>query len=242
MVAANLTRSAEAKAALASVDKVYLATNGPDQYVAETNVITAARDSDIRHLVRVSVIGAHQDHFVQLAQVHAQLDQLLKESGIPTTVLRPNWFIENFLGSADTILAHGAIYGSAGDGRVAFIDSRDTAAVAVMALTEGGHVGNEYELTGPEALTFSEAAQRIGAGIGRVVTYVNLDDAAFRSALLGAGVPTGTADVVLQINRNARENHLATVTDTVATLLGRSARSVEAFARDNLRNDVPTPV
>lgn len=232
VVQADLVNKADVQAVLRGATKVYLATNGPDQLAAETNVIHTARASGVQQIVRVSVIGASPDHFVSIARVHHQLDQLLAASGIPGTTLRPNWFMENFFGAADSILQHGAVYGSAADGRVAFIDSRDTAAVVVQVLTEDGHTGKDYHLTGPEALTFTEAVGRLGEGSGRPITYVNLSDADFRGALIGANVPEPFADLFVQINRNARENNLAAVTNTVETITGRPARTLTSFARD----------
>ena len=232
VVQANLTNELEARAALQGATKVYLATNGPDQLVAETNVIHAARAAEVQQIVRISVIGASSNHFVAIARVHHQLDQVLADSGIPSTTLRPNWFMENFFGSTDSIVQQGAIYGTAANGRVAFIDSRDTAAVAVHALLEDKHIGKDYHLTGPEGLTFAEAAQRLSEGSGRAITYVNLSDADFHGALVGAGVPGSFADLYLQINRNARENNLAVVTNTIETITGRPARTLATFAHD----------
>lgn len=232
IVAGDLTNADAVTRVLQGVDKVYLATNGADFYDAETNLIRGAQAASIRHIVKVSVIGASFDNFVVLAQAHAAIEQQLAASGIPATLLRPNWFMENFFGSASTIIQQGAIYGSADEGKVAFIDSRDTAAVAVAALTVSGHEGKEYQLSGPEALTFAEAAQRIGQGLGRDIHYVNLPEQDFQQALIGGGVPAEFTDIFLQINRNAREGNLSKVTDTVATLTGQSARTLEAFAHD----------
>lgn len=232
IIGGDLTSAAAASSALQGVDKVYLATNGPDLLSAETNLINAARSAGVRHLVKVSVIGPSPDHVVLPARTHAALEELLLHSDVPATILRPNWFMENFLGAADGIIHQGAIYGSAGEGRVAFVDSRDTAAAAVAILTESGHEGKAYQLTGPAALTFAEAAEQLAAGIGRPVQYVDLTDEAFDSALTSAGVPSGLAAIYLQINRNAREGNLAETTDTVAQLTGTAPRSLAAFARD----------
>ena len=232
IVEGDLTDADTAARVLRGVDKVYLATNGNDSVVAETTLIRAARAARVQQIVKVSVIGATPQNFVVLAQAHAAIEQELRAADIPATILRPNWFMENFFGAADTIKSQGATYGSAGDGKVAFVDSRDTAAVAVMALLGKGHEGKEYQITGPEALTFAEAAQRIGKGIGRQVAYVNLSDENFQAALLGAGLPAQVAEIFLQINRNAREGNLAQVTNTVAELTGAPARSLEAFAHD----------
>lgn len=233
IVGGDLTVPTDVVRILDGVDQIYLATNGADQLRAEQNLITAATAAGIRQIVKVSVIGASPHHYVWYAQVHAAIEQTLVESGIPATILRPNWFMENFFGSAPTIAAQGAIYGSAGEGRVAFIDSRDTAEVALRVLTEEGHTGKAYQLTGPRALTFAEAAAQLGAGLGRQVQYVDLSDEQFHQALLGAGLPDAVAEVVVQINRNAREGNLATVTDTIETLMGHEPRSLADFVRDH---------
>lgn len=233
IIQGDLGNSAEISAALKDVEKVFLATNGsPQQMELENSFIDAAREAGVRHLVKVSVIGASPNHFVVYAQDHAAIEQHLAASGLAATILRPNWFAENFFGSAETIIGHGAIYGSAEEGQVAFVDSRDTAAVAVTVLTEEGHTGKDYQITGPEALTFAEAAGRLAKGIGRAVNYVNLSDAQFKEALVGAGLPAEIAQTILQINRNARENNLAQVSSTVQELTGKSARPLEDFARD----------
>lgn len=233
IVSGNLMVSADVERVLDGVNKIYLATNGTDQLVAEQTLIAAAKAAGVRHIVKVSVIGASPQHYVWYAQVHAAIEQTLAESGIPATILRPNWFMENFFGSAPTIATQGTIYGSAGEGRVAFIDSRDTAEVALRVLTEDGHAGKAYQLTGSRALTFAEAAAELSIGLERRVEYVDLSDEQFHQALTGAGLPDSVAAVIVQINRNARENNLAAVTDTVKTLTGHEPRSLADFARDH---------
>jgi uncharacterized protein YbjT (DUF2867 family) len=116
---------------------------------------------------------------------------------------------------------------------VAFVDSRDTADVAVHVLTTPGHEGREYVVTGPQALTFEEAARLIGQGIGRDVTYVDLDDEAFAGALAQAGLPAGAVRDVVAINGNARRGALARVSSVVPDLLGRPARPLAQWAADN---------
>lgn len=231
VIVGDLTSAAAASSALQGVNKAYFATNGPDVLRAETNLINAARSAGVQHLVKVSVIGSSPDHFVLPARTHAAIEEVLAQSDVPVTILRPNWFMENFLGAADSI-NQGAIYGSAGEGRVAFIDSRDTAAAAVAVLTGSGHEGKAYQLTGPAALTFAEAAEQLAAGLGRPVQYVDLSDESFHTALTSGGVPSELAAIYVQINRNAREGNLAETTDTVAQLTGTAPRSLAAFARD----------
>ena len=223
IVGGDLTDPRSLAPALVGVEKAYLATSHGDQALMESNFIDAAKEAGVRHIVKVSVIGATHDNFVVLGQVHAAIENKLAASGIPATILRPYWFMENFLGSADTIANQGAIYGSAGDGKVAFVDSRDTAAVAVEALAGQGHEGKEYAPSGPEALTFAEAAEKIGAGIGKD----------FKGALTGKGLPETIAEMFVQINRDARIGTFAEPTGAVEEVTGRPARGLEDFARDH---------
>ena len=233
IIEGDLTDPPSFASALEGVEKAYLATNNGDQALMESNFIEAAKNAGVHHIVKVSVIGATHDNFVVLAQAHAAIEDKLAASGIPATILRPYWFMENFLGSADTIAGQGAIYGAAGSGKVAFVDSRDTAAVAVRALTEEGHEGKEYAISGPEALTFTEAAEKIGASVGKEVKYVDMADEDFKGALTGAGLPEMVAEIFTQINRNARTGTFAETTNIVEELTGRPARTLEDFAHDH---------
>lgn len=235
----DLADAAAVRGALKGVEGAYLATNGADQVQLEQEFIAAARQMELGHMVKVSVIGATPDSPVWLAWGHAAIEQTLTTSGIPATLLRPNWFMENFHGSAPTITAQSAIYGSAGRGRVAFVDFRDTAAVAAAVLTGAGHASQEYVVTGPAALTFAEAAEAFSRALGRTVSYIDLDDEQFRSALTGNGLPEPVAEVFGQINRNARAGNLAKVSTTVADLTGSPARDMRASCANTPRPSPP---
>jgi len=233
IVAGDLTDPSSLGRALRGVERAYLATNGGDQVLMETNFIAAAKDAGVRRLVKLSGILATRPTFNVYAQAHATIEERLAASGIPATVLHPNWFMENFLGSASTIAGEGTVYGAAADGRVAFVDARDIAAVAVATLTESGHEGKIYAITGPEALTFAQAASKIGAGIGRAVRYVDLPDADFQGTLVGAGTPTELVELYAQSFRGARHGIFAEATGAVEALTGAAPRSLEMFARDH---------
>lgn len=233
IVEGDLTDPSSLSAALRGVKKAYLATNGGDQVLMESNFAEAAAGAGVRRVVKVSLVGAARDASTTLARVHAAIEERLAASGIPATILRANHFMENFLGSADTIAGQGAIYGAGGMGRVASVDARDIAAVAVRVLTEEGHEGKRYTVTGPEALTFSEAAQRIETGIGKEVSYVDMSEEDFKGALLGAGLTEMLAEIYAQGHRAVREGAYAEATGAVEKLTGRPPRTLEAFARDH---------
>jgi uncharacterized protein YbjT (DUF2867 family) len=216
------------------VDGAFLVTPGtPEQPALEKAALDAAAAAGVPRLVKVSLIGADPAHYVRFARWQADVEQHLSALGLPATVLRPNWFSDNFLGSAPTISGQGAVYGSAGAGRVGFVDARDIAAVAVAVLADGGHEGREYVVTGPAALTFEQAAAELADGLGRPVSYVDLTDDQLEQALLGASLPAELAADLVSINRNAREGNLDVASTTVQDLTGQAPRSLADWARDN---------
>src|SRR5581483_2434639 len=110
----------------------------------------------------LSVQGADKNSPVKLATWHAESDAYLKANTGSWTVLQPTYFMTNFLGSASTIKKDGAFYGAGKDGKIASIDPRDIAGVAVKALTTDGHAGKTYVLTGKEAFSLQQFGEKIG--------------------------------------------------------------------------------
>jgi uncharacterized protein YbjT (DUF2867 family) len=119
--------------------------------------------SDVRQVVKLSAMGGRDAIF---PRQHAESEDYIKSSGVHYTFLRPNGFMQNIVNyDAPTINTQNAFYGSEGDGKVSRIDLRDVAAVAVKVLTEDGHKGNTYTLTGSEALMYSEIAEMLPASL-----------------------------------------------------------------------------
>jgi uncharacterized protein YbjT (DUF2867 family) len=131
-----------------------------------------------------------------------------------------------------TIATHNAFYAAAGDAKVSTVDVRDIAEVAVAALTESGHKGKCYELTGPQALTHAEMAERLSRALGRQVAFVDILPEAMRDALLGVGFPVWQADGLLEEYTLYRRGAAAAVTSGVRDAIGKAPRSFEAFAHD----------
>lgn len=221
-------------AAMGGVDKVFLVTTA-DQRLAEvqTAAISAARAAGVEHFVKLSVLGAAADAPVQLARWHYRAEEALKASGLSWTVLQPNSFMQNFLGFAPTIVTDGAIYAPVGQGRVSHVDVRDIAAAAVAALTTPGHEGQTYAVTGPEALSYDEAARVIGKAIGKDVRFVDVPPDAARQSMLSSGVPGWLVDdLVVLMNGVYAKGYAAGVSDAVPKLTGRPARSFAQFATE----------
>ncbi|MER7080039.1 Uncharacterized conserved protein YbjT, contains NAD(P)-binding and DUF2867 domains [Saccharopolyspora kobensis] len=156
----------------------------------------------------------------------------VRESGLEWTISRPGWFAQNFSeGFFAEAVAAGELRLPGGDGAVSFVDAEDIAAVVVAALTEAGHSGQIYELSGPEALTLAEAVAAISTAAGREIRYVPLSVEDFVAEQVAQGIPApeaaGFADV-LEPLRNGTDAH---VSDGVQRALGREPRTFAEFAR-----------
>jgi uncharacterized protein YbjT (DUF2867 family) len=220
-------------AAMAGCDHLFLlspSSPGPQQ---EQNVIDAAKRAGVDHVVKQSVLGADPDVPEVFNRRHGQIEQYLAQSGLPHTLLRPNYFMQTFLMSAQPVAGQGVLYGMTGEGRISCIDTRDVAAVAAQVLTSPGHQGKSYGLTGPETLSASEVAERLSAATGRQVRYVNMAPDAFAQALAGAGLPGWLVDALVEYNTLLAGGHGATVTDEVARVTGRPPRTFDQFAADH---------
>jgi uncharacterized protein YbjT (DUF2867 family) len=222
-------------AAMAGCDRLFLLSPPtPRQPQQEQQVIDAAKRAGVAHVVKQSVPWADDpDAGLVFCRWHGQVEQHLEGSGLSYTLLRPSNFMQNFLMSAQPVADQGVLYGMTGEGRVAFIDTRDIAAVAAELLTSPGHQGTSYTLTGPEALTSAEVAERLSAATGHQVRYVDLPPEAFGQALAGAGLPGWLVDGLIEGNTMMAAGHAATVTDEVAKVAGRPPRTFEQFAADH---------
>ena len=140
--------------------------------------------------------------------------------------------MQNFLGLAPIIVSQGAFYQPATDGKVSRVDVRDIAAVAAKALTENGHEGKTYLITGPEALSHDEAARKLSQAIARPVKYVNVTPEDFKKSLLGWGIPEVMADGFNELFAAIRAGCCAVVTNTVEEVAKRRPISFGDFVRD----------
>lgn len=159
---------------------------------------------------------------------------MLQESGLDWTILRPHHFMQNLLDPLTFDREAGVVYSASGDGPIPFIDTRDIAAVAAAVLTEDGHSGATYTLTGPEAVSYREATQTMARVLGRALEYraAPLDEAWRRRR--DAGQPVWLAAAQLAIAEYQRAGGPTTrTTGTVETITGRAPRSIEQFVRDH---------
>jgi uncharacterized protein YbjT (DUF2867 family) len=219
--------------ALAGVERAFLLTSSSEHAQAQQIAfIDAARQSGVAHIVKLSQFGADARSPGRFQRYHAAVEAALQASGIAYTLLRPNLFMQGLLNFRSTIATQDAFYAAAGDAEVSAVDVRDIAEVAVAALTESGHEGKLYELTGPQALTHAEMAERLSRSLGRRVAFVDIPPEAMRDALLGVGFPVWQADGLVEEYALYRRGEAAAVTSGVRDAIGKAPRSFEEFARD----------
>ena len=164
------------RAAFQGCDKLFLlGPNALNQTQLELNAVEAAKAVGVRYIVKQSVMGAEGEAF-SLALIHRPVEKAIESSGMAWTFLRPNSFMQNVVTfMAETIKAESAFYSASGEARIAHVDVRDIAAVAVKALTEPTtHAGQAYTLTGPEAMTYDELAKELSKVLGRSISHISL--------------------------------------------------------------------
>src|SRR5258708_2871820 len=167
-------------------------------------LIDAARAAGVKHVVKLSVTRSLGG--ITVGRWHAAIDAALKNSGMAWTILLPGGFMQNFVGNSAP-RPDGGIYAPVGNAKAAFIDTRDIAAVAVKALTESGHEGKEYTLTGSADVSYTDAAAIMSEVSGRQILFVDVPEAAARQAMLGAHMPEWLVNVILELHAHSKASH-----------------------------------
>jgi uncharacterized protein YbjT (DUF2867 family) len=159
-------------------------------------------------------------------------ERVLQASGAEWTIVRCSWFSQNFSESffLDPVLA-GEVALPAGNVPEPFVDAEDIADVAAAALTEDGHVGRLYELTGPRLLRFDEAIGEIARASGRPIRYMPISSEEFTAGLAEAGVPGDVVALLAYLFGEVLDGRNAQVTDGVRRALGREPRDFADYAR-----------
>jgi NAD(P)H dehydrogenase (quinone) len=185
-----------------------------------TAVIEAAKAAGVAQLAYTGVLGGPDADF-DLAAEHRATEQLILDSGLPYTFLRNGWYTENYTAALSPVLEHGAVVGSAGDGRIASATRADYAAAAAAVLTGEGHLGRAYELSGDTAWSLAEYAAELSRQTGRTITYNEVPAETHLSILTGAGVPEPFARILVDVDAAIARGRLARTTGDLARLAGR---------------------
>ncbi len=224
-------------AALDGVDRIFYLTRPADPRAAEVAapLFEKARALGVRHIVNMSALGASDDSALR------QVELALEASGVPYSLLRPNWFMQNFSSGnyGDMIRGQRGLFLPGAAAACSFIDIHDIAAVAAKLLVGRKPTGTTYVLTGPESLRFAQVAQKISAVAGSPITYMPISDADLASALAAQGMPDYVTDFMLGLFRAMRSGQNAAVTSDVHSILGHAPRSFAAFASESVASFGP---
>ena len=233
LVTADLGDRESLDRAFAGAARVFLLSSpARDQTTLETSGIEAAERAGIEHVVKVSNIpisrlddGLHGNH--------RAIERRLAASPIVSTVLQPSFFtsvLERQLG----LLRRGRFVMPTGDGRIAWIDPRDIAAVAAEVLSRDEPPTGAIPLTGPEALSAAELVDRIVRVTGADVTLLQPDRRRWRADLVASGMDPWLADSTRRLYARVARGALSHVSPCVAQVLGRPPRPIEDWLRDRL--------
>jgi len=236
-VVGDLDQPTTLAAAMDGVERLFLLVPGIGLEHTE-HAVAAARAAGVRHVVYLSSYAVIGDPVPAMGRWHRDREQLIRASGIPATFLRPGGFMTNAFDWLPTLRAGGYVLDPVGPGRAAPIDPADIAAVAAVTLTEDGHEGEQYLLTGGETFTVAEQVQILAKATGRDIEVRAVATPAeavrFRYP---HGAPQALADALIEGLTLMRADTVGVRTDTVRRLLGRApgtfadwcARNAAAF-------------
>lgn len=200
----------------------FLLTSGPvpgNRVAQHGNALAAAEKAGVARIVYTSAPHA-EDTALVLAPEHKGTEELIRASGVPYTILRNNWYSENYGQTVAQAAQAGTVVGSAGDGRVASASRADYAEGAAVVLATAGHDNAVYELSGDTAWSFPEFAATLAAVLGRDVAYRSVTPEEHLAILVSAGLDEPTASFVVALDGNIRDGALADATPTLARLIG----------------------
>lgn len=220
-------------AALAGVDRVLLVSSSAvgSRVPQHRNVIEAAARAGVSLLAYTSILRADTGGLA-LAADHLATEDLLKQSGLPVTLLRNGWYVENYTANTAPALATGQVIGAAGDGRVSAATRRDYAEAAAVVLAGGEHAGAVYELGGDEAFTMTEYAAALAAATGQEIGYTDLPAEEYAAILESAGVPAPFAQVLADSDQGIARGALEDHSGDLSRLIGRPTTPLVDALRD----------
>jgi NAD(P)H dehydrogenase (quinone) len=229
---ADYNQPASWDAALKGSDKVLLISSSEIGQRAKQHqsVIDAAKRAGVKLLAYTSVLRADSS-VLGLAEEHRETEADIRASGVPYVFLRNGWYTENYAMGIPTALSLGAVYGCAGNGRISSAARADYAEAAAVVLTSEGQAGKTYELAGDSAYTLSEFAAEVSRQSGKSINYVNLPEAEYKKALLGAGLPEFLAQLLADSDTGVSKGALFDEGKQLSKLIGRATTPMAASVK-----------
>ncbi|WP_095098915.1 SDR family oxidoreductase [Pseudomonas sp. Irchel 3A5] len=235
---ADYSQASTLDSAFKGAEKILLiSSNEIGQRAAQHQaVIDASKRANVKLLAYTSVLHA-DNSLLGLAEEHRQTEAALQKSGVPFVLLRNGWYTENYAASIPAALEHGAVFGSAAQGRISSatrVDYAD-AAVAVLTSTEN-QAGRVYELAGDDAYTLSDFAAEISKQTGKTVPYTDLPQTDFQAALIQAGLPGSVAELLADSDAAAAKGALIDDSRQLSALIGRPTTPLATVVAQTLKS------
>jgi uncharacterized protein YbjT (DUF2867 family) len=245
IVLGDMARPETLTGALRGVDRAMLiSSSDPAMLEVQSSFIDAARKAGVTHVVKLSGIIPDPESPFRFARMHGEIERRLEDSGMAFTHLRAGEFMHAYFRQVPSIVAKGALFLPMEDARIAPIDIGDIAEVAAAVLTSPGHEGKTYPLTGPEALSMAEVADKLSAASGKRIQYVNVGPEEAKQAQLAAGIPPFLADALSELFAERRKGKESQVSPIIPTIFGWRATSFDEFAMRHaaiFRGEKPAP-
>jgi NAD(P)H dehydrogenase (quinone) len=221
--------------AFAGVDRLLLISGSEvgARVTQHTNAVNAAVAAGVSLIVYTSAPYADTTD-LPIAPDHKATEEVIRASGVPFTFLRNSWYVENYTDNLAPALAHGAILGSAGDGKVSAAPRADFAAAAAAVLAGGRHDNMVYELGGDQPFTLTELAAEVARQSGTEVAYRDLPPEEYARALVAVGLPDGYAHVLAGADVSLKEGKLLVETGDLSRLIGRPTTPLAASVASGL--------
>jgi uncharacterized protein YbjT (DUF2867 family) len=190
----------------------------------------------VKHIVKLSHTRADTQPGITITRLHRDAEKVIEEPGIPYTFLRPNFFMQNFINLYGQMIRNTNSFSlAAGDGKVSFVDIRDIGSVAATVLTEQNdeHTGKSYDLTGPESLTYTEAAEILSTEAGKKIRYINISEDQVRQGIKEMGMNDWHANIIVELLRITRDGSVSEVSSGVQKVTGKEPVSFSTFAKEH---------
>ncbi len=233
VVVADLDSARTLAPAFAGVDTAFLLSPpGPRAADQQSSALYFARKAGVSHIVRMSAVGAAHNAPTVNSRSHALSDAELASSGVPYTIVKPHFFMQNMMMAAQSVAEQGRIYMALDDGKMGLIDARDISLFVATVLTTGGHEGKTYTLTGPESLDMTTMAEQLGKAVGKAVTYVPIPVAAAGQAMAQLGMDVWMQTAMMDYFEAYSNGWGDFVSEDFQRVMGRTPRSWAVFAKD----------
>jgi len=207
--------------------------NCENQLEMEMQLVDSAKAEGVKQIVYMSSVEADEECTSPIPKLHWDTEVYIKDSGLQWTMIKPNFYMQNFIGSAKTIVEQNKFFLPMSDGKTGMIDTRDVGKVIAKVLSEEGHEGQSYQITGPETLSFYNVAEKFSSVLKREVLYVDMPMDAYKNILSQFLTNQWHLDSVIDLFAGIAEGGIEYKTDTFEELIGTPPRSLEDFIEEH---------